>query len=1080
VSGVSSAYQQADSKLGGYLPGGQTPAQVQAERNQSLVQQGGQSLMAQNIFGTQSQSNPFLQSNDTRGSTLTTQSTQSNQSSVQSELGQTIQQARDSTPLGTPNVQSSQPWYKRALGVGSDALAGAFAPVGAGWTAHFSQDTARDKDAIKEDFKDTLRSASKDYVALGIPGVVGITGEGKFIHPFQKKEDGEEKEKFKIGDALKGSPISAFQVESYEKFREWRSEKDNLKAIQEAQADAIKSSAYRLGQAERELAGQFTDKELFLKSIKGEISQQDRLDLTFGKKNAWDIDETKKDSYGYQSKIVEQEIAGYSKEVELYETRAQSYESWVEDFNKKYGGKELSRSEYDIATRESTQLERERQLLLSTSGDLNLKAETLQKQTDILGKQYSGYVGKVGDEVKTLRQLGIDTKIDEQTGSLDFVSKELKQTIKPVGWQVQEGLKKDDGSLSWKNIAYGGASLVPVATEFAVIGLATGGTGVLAKVGSGIAKLPKVAKIGVYAGIGTLAVAGVTMKGISGYSYAKQSDLPGWFGATIGVSTSLTEIGGFMAGGYVGTKLYMKGVESQILAGKYTKSVAETRTGTLVYDDKGAVKGGLAKQMGLYDTKIKGTDYVIRTGTKMTGVYDSTGGTSKINMFSQFVGKQPKGMPKSFKSQGQSLESLNWLKVRMFSKPISAKGVPAKNWYSQDLLISRKLLSSMKVSVKGKPGFEGYQQAELMKILSGIKTAGKPVKVGKVLPKDIFSKGEISRFLTWKGQGKVAQPWEFGEGKLDSVFGTKQLVFYKTKTPVKVGGGQGFTAYSDKVFTMKFDSISQSKGLSADLLKQALALDFKGTPKPNLKLMKFKNLLDSIPDALSKPMNKRGQVQLFSTRPQPQHFQPPKPKVQTKTTFDIPKQTYQTQDLRVLVAQDLQRIVPGLLKQQLAMLTPQILVSSIAPVSTYQVLKGQQQIKAIQKQNVLQRQQSLQIQQLQQMMIPQLQTQVKQVQQIKQVQQAQQVTQIISPTIPFVNPIVTGFPIIPGLPKMLPGGTSSRQGRGGGGARKQDVYIPDFTAKALGVSAKKTNAQIKRLLKETFSGFEIRPSVEWA
>jgi hypothetical protein len=93
-----------------------------------------------------------------------------------------------------------------------------------------------------------------------------------------------------------------------------------------------------------------------------------------------------------------------------------------------------------------------------------------------------------------------------------------------------------------------------------------------------------------------------------------------------------------------------------------------------------------------------------KTGTQIIGQYGTNkqGGVSAVKIMSQFEGKTPKGMPKSFVTKGQTLETESWIKLRAFTK--SSK---AKNWYSQDYLIKRTMLERLKVDVSTNPKFQG-------------------------------------------------------------------------------------------------------------------------------------------------------------------------------------------------------------------------------------------------------------------------------------------------------------------------------------------------------------------------------------
>jgi hypothetical protein len=68
----------------------------------------------------------------------------------------------------------------------------------------------------------------------------------------------------------------------------------------------------------------------------------------FGKKTASDFDPSKKESFGYQSKIFEKEINSYTKDVESFNKQNDLYSQKVDEFNKKYSGKELAKKDYQL------------------------------------------------------------------------------------------------------------------------------------------------------------------------------------------------------------------------------------------------------------------------------------------------------------------------------------------------------------------------------------------------------------------------------------------------------------------------------------------------------------------------------------------------------------------------------------------------------------------------------------------------------------------------------------------------------------------------------------------------------------
>jgi hypothetical protein len=1003
-----------------------------------------------------------------KSGSILNQSSSLNQSvsnQTQSEFGKKVESTQ-STPLGTPKVEVNKPWYKKAGGVASDFVSSVFSPLSAGYSSLSGTETTKSGKEVQDAYFGTWKKTAKETILFGVPGVAGFTGDGKFKTAWSK--DKENKVDVASGLAGVGNPLGTFQKESYSTFRDWRKEKDLTLAQQQAQQDILKKTGYNLEQEQKKLMGDFTSKDYIdmtfgKKDVK--LTQKDQIDLMFGKKQASDFDPSKKESFGYQSKLVEQEINSYTKEVDSFNKQNELYSKNVEEFNNKYSGKELAKKDYNLALKDSKALESEQTLLVGLSDSLNLKRTNLESKQKNLESKYKNYENNVLGSIQDLRKAGIETSYNEKTGDLEFNSKALATKVQPAGWQWQGSLKATDGkgiagtNVSWKNVALGGVSLVPVATEFVAVGLATGGTGTLARIGAGISKLPKVARIGTYIGLGAVATYGVAQKISVGSKYAKSNDLPGWFGATLGGATAVTEIGAFAVGGYYGSKMYFNNVGEKILAGKYTKSIAETRQGVIKYQD-GTAKGGMAKQLGMYETKIKGTEWKIKTGTQIIGQYGTNeqGGVSAVKIMSQFEGKTPKGMPKSFVTKGQTLETESWIKMRAFTK--SSK---AKTWYSQDYLIKRTMLERLKVDVKGRPGFEGYSQLERLKMLSATKSVGKPVKVGKTIPKglEVWKQDEIFRFAKWKGKGKVVQPWEWGEAKADSLSTTKQFVLYKDIKPkvkgdIVVNGKVAGRVYSTTESLQGFDSIAQSRGASVDLLKQAL--------KDKVMILK---------DVKVSPINKRGQVSLTWQKPQLTN------QVQKTITKVKPSPALQTDiALKNALRINLDKIVPGLMKQQLKQSLSGLLLVGTTGVATSQILSSRQQLKLLERQGLTTKQQSIQMQQLTQLQPQQVVTSVRQAQ--VPIQQIAQVPalQTISPMTLTNLPTFPGIPIIPGLPAPNLYGWGWKEPKETLHGKSSRAYIQDFTSKVLDLKPKTlSKAQLKKLLRTDLTGLEIRRGV---
>lgn len=1012
ISKISSAYQSVDSKLGGYLPGGQTPTQVQQAKTlvtqQKTTTPTGttSSQTSQNKTSSSGGSSPlsFLTNQSSNNPFATQTQNQSVAPTPQSSLAQKIS-ALESTPLGKPVVEDNRGTIRKGFDKAVDFVSG---QTGGVWLTHFGRPTGMDAPEIKKEFKESTAKGLANTIVLGVPGVAGFTAEGKFKIAWSKDKD--KKVDVAIG-GVGASPLASVQAEwskSAEKIRE----SGTLTTLeQQKQASALEQTTKQI--------------EDITKSYSGDLTSQDMTDIAFGKKTYEDVLKEKQSAPGIQTKVFEKE--------------AETYQKKVEDFNAKYGGKELAPDVYEKSLEEKTKIDSERERLTA-------------KQTT-LNKAYEDYETSVVSKVAGLREIGIETKVDEK-GNIVFGSKALDTKVAPVGMKLEKDFMKGD-KITWKNIAYGGGSVAHTTAEAVLIGFATGGTGVLAKVGTGIAKLPKVAQVVVKTGGIALAVGGVASKGYSGYKLAQQVDVPGWYGATLGTATGLGQVGGFAVGGYYGTKLYYSGVQDKILAGKYTKSIAEAREGVIQTDLKsGTSKGGLAKQLGIYETKVKGTEWTIKSGVKMQGVYGKDSGMSNVKIVSQFQGKTPKGMPKAWTTEGKTLESGDYVKLRAFTK--STKG---KVWYEQDFLMKRTMLDRLKVDVSQKPAFKGYTELERLKFLTSMKSVGKPVKVGKTLPQQVWKEDEIFRFTQYKGQGKVMQPWEMSEAKADSIFGTKQYVLYKETKPMTktLKTPYGDMKVSSTELGMKeFQSLAQTRGASAELLKQQL--------KDTILVIK-----DSQVSMLS---DKRGQLTLMR----------PKPSSTGATTIQktfTPQVTKPTTalDTKALLKIQLSKIVPGLIQKQVSATTTSTLLFGSSIAGTKQLLETRQTLAVLNEQALMQKLRQVSLQKSMQQQVP------AQTQQIKQAQALQEVllqnTIVQAPTMP--APILTdipGIPIIPGFDKPDLWGWKYKQAKESYAGKKTSSYIPDFTSKALGLKPKVlSKAQLKKLLRTDLTGLEIRRGV---
>lgn len=963
-------------------------------------------------------------------------------------FGQTIEE-QTKNPLGSPTVQDNRGFLKKGYDYVSDKISG---QTGGVWLQHFSRPTGMSADEIKTEFKESSSKGLKNTILLGVPGIIGFTPEGKFKTAWSKSPE-QRTDLSQIGQTSGLSNVQAEWGKSAEKIRE---SGRVTTEIQKEQSKSIEQTSRQIADLTKSYTGEgFTSKEqvdlMFGKKDLGwsyRVTNQDKVDLLFGKKKAYDIDLNKKNAPGFKAKQFEKDADLYQKEVESFNLKAETYQKEVDNFNKLYGGQKLEPEVYKTAIDEKQRLNKIYQETLKDQERLNLNQKTLEQNQINLNVAYNEYQSNVAKKVGDLRKVGVSTNLDKE-GNINFSSKELETVVAPVGFKLEKSFMKD-GKLTWKNYAYGGGSVVHTTAEAVAVGYVTGGTGVLAKVSSGVSKLPKVAQY-VFQGTAlTLAVGGVASKGYSGYKYAKLTEVPGWYGATLGTTTGLGQVGGFAVGGYYGTKAYYSRLENKIVSGKTTNSVAETREGKIFVDEKGNVRGGTAEQKGIYETKVKGTDIKIKSGVRIKGTYGKDAGQSDVRITSQLTGKDAKGLPKSYVTEAKTLESGDYIKLRAYTKSTTGK-----NWYEQDYLIKRTMIDRLKVDVSKSSTFKGYTEAERLKFLSQIKAVGSPKNVGKKLPTNVWKTDELIRFSTYKGQGKVMQPWESTEARADSIFGTKQIVLYKDTKPftIKI---DGLEVSSTKLGAKQFQSLAETKGLSAEILKTQI-----------------KDSLIQVQKVVSTPMNKKGSLALTFQQPKtmnvPQLY---KGLVQPQTTSFNANTLFKVQ---------LKNIVPGLLQKQFTSQIPTSLALSGGLVGATQVLETRQSLATFNEQAFFKKLSQVQVANTLNAQVP-LQR-VKQISQTRTVQTTTPAleTALVSPTINspiFTPPTITGIPIIPGLPNMDLNGWGYREPKQTLFGKRTSAYIPDFTAKALGLKPKElSKAQLKKLLKTDLTGLEVRRGV---
>jgi hypothetical protein len=198
------------------------------------------------------------------------------------------------------------------------------------------------------------------------------------------------------------------------------------------------------------------------------------------------------------------------------------------------------------------------------------------------------------------------------------------------------------------------------------------------------------------------------------------------------------------------------------------------------------------------------------------------------------------------------------------------------------------------------------------------------------------------------------QPWEWSEARPETLSATKQFVLYKEIKPkvkgdIVINGKVAGRVYSSTESLQRFDSIAQTRGASVELLKQAL--------KDKVMILK---------DVKVSPMNKRGQVSLTWQKPQITQ-------VQRAVTKVKPSPALQTDlALKNALRVNLEKIVPGLMKQQLKQSLSGLYMVGTTGVATSQILSSNLQLKMLEKQGLTTKQQSVQMQQLAQLQLNKL------------------------------------------------------------------------------------------------------------
>lgn len=710
----------------------------------------------------------------------------------------------------------------------------------------------------------------------------------------------------------------------------------------------------------------------------------------------------------------------YEKKVTQLNKDVQNLEAEIEAFNIVYGKRDLSAGQYYVAQQKQAELEAKRM-------DLTTQQKELKAEYDLYEKEILGEIG-------ALRKSGIKTEVTP-TGELTFTSKALKTELAPIGMKLQKSFLSKEGKVTWKNIAYGGGYVARATGEAFLLGAVAGGTGALAKVGTLVNKLPKAAKVGTYVVGGGAVLVGTGASAYQGYIYGEKVGI-GKIGAVVGGAKAIGQLGGFIAGGYVGTKAYYQKLEQNILAGKYTRKTNKLIRQGYQLEDKGR-SIGKAGQKGIYETKIKETDYKIKTDAQLMGKYAGKKGTSVLEIKSEWVGKKlPKNVPKTFETYGKTLESKKYVLAKLYTR-----GANQKAWTRQDVFIKRTFLDKLKISLDEPKGIFGpkgktilVKDIEAFKFKSDISLFGKAAKV-KRIPYEINFKDFLQKASK---EGLTPEMKEL----------TRQVVLYPPKR----------TAGTTTLRT--FRSVGQAGGISDKYLKSLLSKEIT-----RVKVGKVTTFFK---------LGSKGQVLI--QQPTPLIQQPKIPLSSGK----IPSLMSENALLKTALKTQLGPVLPGILSKQFALSLP----GAIAVSSTALGLKNVLSTRAIVTPTIkLEQATNLKIN-----MIEKMATKVSQA----QITQPILTQQVVTPTVTSLSvatPLLTSFttPTMPTVPRIpiiaplpqLPRGFRQRGYRQPTKRPKEKgVYVEGFTSKALGLDAVKiSQSQAKALLKKVLTGLEIRRRV---
>jgi hypothetical protein len=644
------------------------------------------------------------------------------------------------------------------------------------------------------------------------------------------------------------------------------------------------------------------------------------------------------------------------------------------------------------------------------------KADLLNKEADRIDKKRAEIFSNL--ESKGVSVVGTST---EEGQAFTFTSPELEADLTPAGLKQLRGASKKERTVRIVG------RLGIEATEFAVIGLATGSLGAGARLGGLLTKVPKVVKIGGAVGLSGLIGFQIGKGGVSGFERGKAEGL-GVEGAVLGAGVPLAQLTGFTAGAFAGSRVFASRTISKVKAGGTTKSVAE-RSGA---ERVGKTATGI-KQDTVSVTKIPNTNIKITQKSGITSIETSKQG------FGSGTGK---AVVTGLKGGGKQRADTFFL----FRRKGGSTGIIAVTETSKGVTIQQiRSTATIKNVVRGLP--------------KTVNVAGTPITRQKILLEILRTNVKSADDIFVAGSGKK---FAFTPEKATAV--DKAIKQVDLNKLVKGFGDEPVVSISrtlQKVNTQQVGSVKefQSFGVTTSLSQSRL----------NKLLGLIRNQIN------------RGDFLVIGKKGQLFPKTLPKPKAPSNVPPINP--ALPSQDLNKLTVSVITDAITPEIRSALTLKTLEG-SATLTPLG----LRARDRLSDLQKEDLSTKVRSFTRQQpLTKQDLGQPQREIQQQTPIQQEQLVQRLAQIPQfevptvtspieivniPRVPFSPPVTTGIGLAFGSPKR-----KKRKRKDEEFLIQQDVkgFLPDFTSKIVGLPPLEvTESEGQKLVNKVLTGFEVR------